>query len=442
MKLQGLTSLLALLAVVSAHDVNRVKHKRQVAPLASSSSTISAAPSASSAVLSSSASSVSGASSAALSAPMPGASSASSASGSISIAPLVIPTAPPGIPPLTQITMGMPTPSASPVTATYAAGSTAFSASEEVQEWMKELEGFTIPDLDPTPDGTCVNDTSAAADAANRGWWTCGGYTRPTDIVACPDKFTWGVRQLVNYLSLKNISATFFVVGSRVIERPQILVEQYMSGHEISVHTWSHRHLTSLTNAEIVAELGWTRRAIATVLGVTPTTMRPPYGDIDDRVRAISLAMGMTPIIWTRTPSAGQFDTNDWQVPGGLVTGLQSYQSFQAILGNASLINTGFIVLQHDLFPQTVDLATGYTLQAAMSHTPTLTLKPIGQCAKIPTSDLYRETNTNKTFPYTNVTSGDPQVQAASSVNSGSLNMGTATSLVAVGLAAIGFTLL
>ena len=89
----------------------------------------------------------------------------------------------------------------------------------------------------------------------------------------------------------------------------------------------------------------------------------------------------------------------DWQVPGGLVTGLQSYQSFQAILGNASLINTGFIVLQHDLFPQTVDLATGYTLQAAMSHTPTLTLKPIGQCAKIPTSDLYRETNTNTTFP-------------------------------------------
>lgn len=65
-----------------------------------------------------------------------------------------------------------------------------------------------------------------------------------------------------------------------------------------------------MTNAQIVAELGWTRRAIKTVLGVTPTTMRPPYGDIDDRVRAISLAMGMTPIIWTRTPAAGQFDTN------------------------------------------------------------------------------------------------------------------------------------
>lgn len=38
--------------------------------------------------------------------------------------------------------------------------------------------------------------------------------------------------------------------------------------------------LTSLTNAEVVAELGWTRKAIKQVLNVTPTTMRPPYGDI------------------------------------------------------------------------------------------------------------------------------------------------------------------
>jgi hypothetical protein len=49
--------------------------------------------------------------------------------------------------------------------------------------WMKELEGFDIPNLKPTVDGSCVNDTAAAADAANRGWWTCGGHTRATGIV-------------------------------------------------------------------------------------------------------------------------------------------------------------------------------------------------------------------------------------------------------------------
>jgi hypothetical protein len=37
--------------------------------------------------------------------------------------------------------------------------------------------------------------------------------------------------------------------------------------------------------------------------------MRPPYGDIDDRVRAISLAMGLTPVMWTRISPMATFDT-------------------------------------------------------------------------------------------------------------------------------------
>ena len=35
-----------------------------------------------------------------------------------------------------------------------------------------------------------------------------------------------------------------------------------------------------MTNEQIVAELGWTRKAIKAVLGITPLLMRPPYGDI------------------------------------------------------------------------------------------------------------------------------------------------------------------
>lgn len=48
-------------------------------------------------------------------------------------------------------------------------------------------------------------------------------------------------RNLLNFLDVKKILATFFVVGSRVIERPSVLIEEYMGGHEISVHTWSHK---------------------------------------------------------------------------------------------------------------------------------------------------------------------------------------------------------
>ena len=54
-----------------------------------------------------------------------------------------------------------------------------------------------------------------------------------------------------------------------------------MSGHQVAVHTWSHPSLTTLTNEQIIAELGWTKKVIKDLLGVTPLYMRPPYGDIE-----------------------------------------------------------------------------------------------------------------------------------------------------------------
>ena len=65
--------------------------------------------------------------------------------------------------------------------------------STQVAQWLTELEGVDIPDIAPTVDGDCGESPSAAVNAETNGWWTCGGYTRDTDIVACPDKMTWGV---------------------------------------------------------------------------------------------------------------------------------------------------------------------------------------------------------------------------------------------------------
>lgn len=53
------------------------------------------------------------------------------------------------------------------------------------------------------------------------------------------------LRNLLNFLDEKDLRATFFTVGSRVIERPQVLIEEYMKGHELSVHTWSHHVMSS-----------------------------------------------------------------------------------------------------------------------------------------------------------------------------------------------------
>ncbi|KAG9120505.1 chitin deacetylase, partial [Ceratobasidium sp. 392] len=217
---------------------------------------------------------------------------------------------------------------------------------------------------------------------------------------------TWGLSfddgpspytpNLLNYLDAAGIKSTFFVVGSRAISRPEILQAEYMGGHQLSVHTWSHPSLTTLTNDQIIAELGWTKQAIKTITGVTPNTMRPPYGDIDDRVRAISLAMGLTPIIWT-SANGGSFDTNDWHIPSGL-SAAEVLNAFDKILDTAGTMSTGFIVLAHDLYQQTVDLATGYVLPDARARK--FNLMSIVDCLKKPLSEAYIETASNSSSPH------------------------------------------
>jgi hypothetical protein len=62
-------------------------------------------------------------------------------------------------------------------------------------------------------------------------------------------------------------------------------------------------------------------------------------------------------------------------------------------------LNSGFIVLEHDLWQQTVELATGYILPDALAQQPALTIEPIYDCLHLPISDAYIETNNNKTNP-------------------------------------------
>ena len=52
------------------------------------------------------------------------------------------------------------------------------------------------------------------------------------------------------------------------------------------------------SNDLVIAEIVWTMRAIRELIGVTPTLLRPPFGDIDPRVRSIAKALGLHIIIW------------------------------------------------------------------------------------------------------------------------------------------------
>jgi len=52
----------------------------------------------------------------------------------------------------------------------------------------------------------------------------------------------------------------------------------------------------------------WTEKAIMDATGHKVRYMRPPYGDIDNRVRFVLKQMGYVVVDWTDS-----FDTLDWQ---------------------------------------------------------------------------------------------------------------------------------
>ncbi|QRV74390.1 chitin deacetylase [Ceratobasidium sp. AG-Ba] len=362
---------------------------------------------------------------------------------------------PHAIPPIAQISQGMPTEPPVPLSATPVAG-----AQPAISGAPKLPSGVQIPNIPPNkilpddaPAGTTLctlnPEASTAGTAAGNCWWSCGGCTRDTDLFTCPDKLTWGLTfddgpspytpKVLNYLAEKNLKASFYVIGANVVNHPEILQATYLAGHEIAIHTWTHPQLTTLTNEQIVAELGWTRKAIQAVLGVTPRFFRPPYGDCDDRVRAIAKGLGLTPVIWT-----DGFDTDDWSVNSGSIS-TDLFNDYTKMLDALPNQSTGVISLQHDWYQQTADLAVGYFLPAALSHNPAPVFQSVIECQHQPAGASYVETSGglaapppsgNTTTPAATITPGATGSATGSRASAAATGSKTSSSASTTGTAA------
>lgn len=99
---------------------------------------------------------------------------------------------------------------------------------------------------------------------------------------------------LIDYLSSVGQKTTFFQIGSNIADGYLLTQRQYAEGHEIGIHTWSHPDLTTLTDEQVYAELQWTIYVIHAAIGQTPKLFRPPFGSVNDKVRAVAATLGLT----------------------------------------------------------------------------------------------------------------------------------------------------
>src|SRR5436305_13260897 len=90
--------------------------------------------------------------------------------------------------------------------------------------------------------------------------------------------------RILDVLARYHAHATFFEIGSRVNEYPELSRRVVAAGHEIGVHTFTHIDMSAAPAWQRRMELTLTSNAIAAATGRVPVLLRPPYAAEPDAV--------------------------------------------------------------------------------------------------------------------------------------------------------------
>lgn len=104
---------------------------------------------------------------------------------------------------------------------------------------------------------------------------------------------------IARLLKEKKVPATFFLVGTRVKQHPEIARKLAQDGFELGNHTYDHQRLDALKPHEIANELRLCDRQIARATGLHTTLMRPPGVQYNDKVLHVAKALGYVTVSWT-----------------------------------------------------------------------------------------------------------------------------------------------
>jgi peptidoglycan/xylan/chitin deacetylase (PgdA/CDA1 family) len=114
-----------------------------------------------------------------------------------------------------------------------------------------------------------------------------------------PGPFT---ARLLDELGSAGARATFFVLGMNAQSHPDLVQRMLAGGMTVASHTWDHRDMRRLSDADARAEVDRTSSLLAS-LGVPATgLLRPPFGAFCPATRTLGHAL----VLW-------DVDTEDWR---------------------------------------------------------------------------------------------------------------------------------
>ncbi|KAI7819334.1 hypothetical protein BC939DRAFT_390092, partial [Gamsiella multidivaricata] len=181
--------------------------------------------------------------------------------------------------------------------------------------------------------------------------------------------------ELLDMLDKENLKVTFFVNGNNdgCIYDPaiqSILKRAFQSGHQIASHTWSHPHLTTLSEVQINTEMTRLEQAFQDVLGVVPRYMRPPFGDGtfspgsagDVKVQKVLKDLGYAITTWDIATTDADFDDNNTPHKTTDEQMMQTEMKQVTSVVDASPKGATHMQLMHDTYMRTVRLMTPWSI--------------------------------------------------------------------------------
>jgi peptidoglycan/xylan/chitin deacetylase (PgdA/CDA1 family) len=163
---------------------------------------------------------------------------------------------------------------------------------------------------------------------------------------------------ILDTLREHHMKATFFVVGRRVEENPDLLRRIVEEGHTIGNHSYDHADMSHLTPGQIRLELQRTQNAVDKALGYhyQMALMRPPYGnpyvegsDALPAFRRVVRQEQLFPVIWTIDPQDYVLDGD----PQGVVDNVIRQDR------DGRKQDRDEVVVMHDIHPQDAQALPG-----------------------------------------------------------------------------------
>lgn len=185
---------------------------------------------------------------------------------------------------------------------------------------------------------TAVVDTDPVEDLVLAKYYPDTGEDKVIAITIDDGPWPETTEKVLDVLKKHDVKATFFVIGFRVNDMPELVKRARDEGHQIATHTWDHASgsgggvdlgLMSEEEQKEQVEKGYD--AIEQALGEAPSkVLRAPGGNFGDNVARNLSSLVDAEIGWS-------IDTNDWRLPGSAT-----------IADEMKSARSGDIILCHD----------------------------------------------------------------------------------------------